>query len=249
MKGCVDLKDTFHLIIPARMASERLPGKPLALIQGVPMVIRVAKVCIEVVGIESVSVSTPDDEIIEVCKHFNVPAVYSSIDCKSGSDRIYEFAKNNKFQRYVNIQGDEPLLPAKILKKFLFESFKLSSSVVGISKLVDPALVQSDSVVKIANSNGRIVYASRSALANSSTNGEINYYKHTGLYSYLHEDILTFGASTRGSLESAENIEILRLIECGVKVQSVEIENYGRAVDTERDLQFVETYGNFSNKS
>jgi 3-deoxy-manno-octulosonate cytidylyltransferase (CMP-KDO synthetase) len=243
------VEQEFHIIIPARMDSERLPGKPLAKIQGVPMVIRVANVCIEVVGKENVTVSTPDLEIVEVCTTNKVPVVKSSLSCRSGTDRIVEFAQTYNFKKYVNVQGDEPLLPAKILREFLNESIKSDASVVGISQILDPALVQSESVVKVAVSDGFIVYASRSPLPNSALDNEPKYLKHTGLYTFTRNDILNFGKNKKGSLEIAENVEILRLIERGIRVRFVEIENFGRAVDTQRDLQFVEKYGKFKSSN
>ena len=74
---------------------------------------------------------------------------------------------------------------------------------------------------------------------------ERTYFKHTGLYSFPRSDIIKFGESDRGPLEQAENVEILRLIERGVSVKAVEIPNYGRAVDTIKDLEFVNKYGKF----
>lgn len=136
-------------------------------------------------------------------------------------------------------------MSAEVLREFIDKTSKFIHSSVGISLLSDNSLVHSNSVVKVASSNGYLVYASRSSLPNHSISNQIEYYKHTGLYSFTREDILLFGNTMRGELERAENVEILRLIEQGIRVNSLVVENYGRSVDTEFDLQFVNTYGTF----
>ena len=227
------------------MSAQRLPGKPLMDIQGKPMVIRVAEKCIAAIGIENVIVSTPDDEIANVCTTFGVNFVHSSIDCLSGTDRLFEFMKLCDDELIVNVQGDEPMIPVSVVKDFYSKVTEMNQTCVGISQIFDEAYVKSQSVVKVAVSNDTLIYASREAIGGVGRNVERTFFKHTGLYSFTRADIIKFGESERGTLEQAENVEILRLIERGVSVKAVEIPNYGRAVDTIKDLEFVNKYGKF----
>lgn len=235
------------ILIPARLDAQRLPGKPLLDIQGKPMVIRVAEKCAAAIGRENVIVSTPDFEIEEVCRTFGVNSVLSSIDCLSGTDRLYEFMKNCDDDLIVNVQGDEPMIPVSVVRDFYSRVTQMNQTSVGICQIFDEASVTSRSVVKVAFSNDTLVYASREPIAGVGHEFERAYYKHTGLYSFTRTDIIKFGESQRGTLELAENVEILRLIERGIPVKAIEIPNYGRAVDTIKDFEFVCKYGQFEN--
>ena len=233
------------IIIPARLNAQRLPGKPLMDIQGKPMVIRVAEKCIAAIGKENVLVSTPDSEIEEACSEHGVAFVRSSINCLSGTDRLYEFMKSCDDDLIVNVQGDEPMIPVSVVRDFYSKVTKMNQTCVGISQIFDEASVKSQSVVKVAFSNDTLVYASREPIGGVGKEVERTYFKHTGLYSFTRADIIKFGDSERGTLELAENVEILRLIERGISVQAVEVPNYGRAVDTIKDFEFVNKYGQF----
>jgi 3-deoxy-manno-octulosonate cytidylyltransferase (CMP-KDO synthetase) len=233
------------ILIPARLGARRLPGKPLMDIQGKPMVIRVAEKCIAAIGKENVLVSTPDFEIEEACSQFGVSFVHSSLDCLSGTDRLYEFMNENDDDLIINVQGDEPMIPVSVVRDFYSKATKMNQTCVGISQIFDETSVKSQSVVKVAVSDDTLVYASREPIGGVGKELERTYFKHTGLYSFTRADIMKFGESGRGTLELAENIEILRLIERGISVKAIEVSNYGRAVDTIMDFEFVNKYGQF----
>jgi 3-deoxy-manno-octulosonate cytidylyltransferase (CMP-KDO synthetase) len=233
------------IMIPARLNSQRLPGKPLMDIQGKPMVIRVAEKCIAAIGRDDVLVSTPDSEIAEACSKFGINFVRSSIDCLSGTDRLFEFMKSCDDELIINVQGDEPMIPVSVVRDFYSKVTEMNQTCVGISQIFDESYVKSRSVVKVAFSNESLVYASREAIGGVGKESERTYFKHTGLYSFTRDDIFKFGESERGTLELAENVEILRLLERGVPVKVVEVPNYGRAVDTVKDFEFVIKYGQF----
>jgi 3-deoxy-manno-octulosonate cytidylyltransferase (CMP-KDO synthetase) len=233
------------IMIPARLNSQRLPGKPLMVIQGKPMVIRVAEKCIAAIGRDDVVVSTPDSEIAEACSKFGVNFVRSSIDCLSGTDRLFEFMKRWDDELIINVQGDEPMIPVSVVRDFYSKVTEMNQTCVGISQIFDESYVKSRSVVKVAFSYDSLVYASREAIGGIGKEYKRTYFKHTGLYAFTRADIFKFGESERGTLELAENVEILRLIERGVPVKVVEVPNYGRAVDTVKDFEFVIKYGQF----
>ena len=222
------------------MGSERLPGKPLMEIAGLPMVVRVAKVCAAVVGSSGVTVSTPDQEIVRVCEDHGVNVHLSSLACQSGTDRLAEFSKAwDGTGQLVNVQGDEPMLTPEVLSTFLDACQGLSGTIVAVSRIYDPDQAESESTVKVARSNGKLVYASRRPLPAQARDGSVQFWKHTGLYSFSTDALNFFASTSRGPLECAENVEILRLIERGQPVSVVEVPAYGRAVDTERDLLYA----------
>ncbi len=241
----VSMSEKVKIIIPARLGAQRLPGKPLMDIQGKPMVIRVAEKCIAAIGKEKVIVSTPDAEIAVACNKYGVNFVRSSIDCLSGTDRLFEFMQLCDDQLVVNVQGDEPMIPVSVVKDFYAKVTKMNQTCVGVSQIFDETYVKSQSVVKVAVSNDTLVYASRESIGGVNREAKRTYFKHTGLYSFTRADIIKFGESKRGTLEQAENIEILRLIERGISVKAVEVPNYGRAVDSIKDFEFVNKYGKF----
>jgi len=209
-------------------------------IGGMPMVVRVAQTCIQVIGETAVVVSTPDDEIEEVCHKHGINVHRSSMACMSGTDRVAEFAKNSpSIGQIVNVQGDEPMLTTQVLESFLNQVQHSNHVSVGVTKLVSPEQVNSSSTVKVALSEGRLVYASRSPLPVQLQKSEVTFWKHTGLYSFTPASLEFFAQTRKGALELAENVEILRLVENGFAVRALPVETYGRAVDTERDLNYV----------
>ncbi len=237
--------NNYKVVIPARMNSTRLPGKPLMDIQGKPMVIRVAEKCIAAVGIDNVMVSTPDKEILKVCDDFSVPSVKSALDCETGTDRLVELLKTTNIEYFINVQGDEPMLSANIIRDFVETTLQHMESCIGYSKIYDSSYIESSSVVKVAISGSRLIYASRSKLPVSNEKEELGFLKHTGLYGFNRPDLEMFGKFGKGPLETAESVEILRLIENRVPVRAIEIPNFGRAVDSLADYEFVNRYGDF----
>jgi 3-deoxy-manno-octulosonate cytidylyltransferase (CMP-KDO synthetase) len=230
------------IIIPVRMKSSRLSGKPLLDIQGVPMVIRVAQICKAAVGLENIIISTPDDEIREVVTEYGFNSVMSGDDCVSGTDRLYEYALNHKDNLIINVQGDEPMITQEIVKDFYTSVVRLGKTCIGVSQISNESEINSEGVVKVAISGNRIIYASRKPIGISYKNQRPIYFKHTGLYSFSRKDLLSFGKFKPGSLEISEEIEILRLIERHKKVYSVTVPNFGRAVDTPEDYEYVNRY-------
>jgi 3-deoxy-manno-octulosonate cytidylyltransferase (CMP-KDO synthetase) len=230
------------IIIPARMKSSRLPGKPLLDIQGVPMIIRVAQTCSSAVGLENVLISTPDQEIIDVVNKYGFYSIQSSGSCLSGTDRIYEYALKNEGNLFINVQGDEPMITKNVIKDFYNSAVKIEGTCVGVSQIINEAEIYSESVVKVAISEGKLIYTSRKPIGSFYKNQALTFFKHTGLYSYSRKDLLSFGNYKPGGLEISEKIEILRLIERRKKICAVIVPNYGRAVDTPEDYAYVNRY-------
>ena len=202
-----------RILIPARLDAKRLPGKPLMDIKGIPMVIRVAQKCAEAVGGDLVIVTTPDHEIMKVCEKYGVNSIISSPQCASGTDRLVEFAEKFSDEILINVQGDEPMIPASVVKDFYDYVIRSKKTCIGISRIFDDSILNSDSVVKVATANSRLIYASRHAIGMKFENETSIHFKHTGIYGFTAKDLSLFGSSKRGPLETFENVEILRLIE------------------------------------
>jgi 3-deoxy-manno-octulosonate cytidylyltransferase (CMP-KDO synthetase) len=234
----INRQDTI-ILIPSRLESTRLPQKPLIEFDGLPMIVKIAKTCIQVVGKSQVIVLTPNPEIIDLCTKHNVLAELSSSECQTGTDRLVNYSKDNDFRYYVNVQGDEPLLSAKVLENFMLKAIELDSTVVGVSELTDKNEIESGSVVKVATSNSKMIYASRAAIPFDRDGIKNKHYKHTGLYVFRKEALQEFQREM-GPLEEVEKVEILRLIENRIIVRTVEVPNYGPAVDTPQDVVTVQ---------
>lgn len=240
-------------IIPARYASTRFPAKPLAMLGGKTVIERVYR---QVEGVlDHVVVATDDERILKAVKAFGGEAVMTSVDHKSGTDRVHEaFAKVGKgYDVVVNIQGDEPFIHAQQL-----ESIRkcFADSTIDIATLVKPftpndgfeALENVNSPKVVVNNKMEALYFSRSIIP--FTRGKEKeewlkghtYYKHIGLYAYRANVLKEITSLPQSSLEIAESLEQLRWLENGykIKVGISEIETIG--IDTPEDLQRAEEF-------
>ena len=240
-------------IIPARYASTRFPAKPLAMLGGKTVIERVYR---QVEGVlDDVVVATDDERIMAAVQAFGGKAVMTSVDHKSGTDRVYEaFTKVGAgFDVVVNIQGDEPFIQAQQLEaiRACFED-----KTVDIATLVKPfkpedgfaALENVNSPKVVVNKRMEALYFSRSIIPftrgkeKSEWLAGHTYYKHIGLYAYRTEVLKQITALPQSSLELAESLEQLRWLENGykIKVGISEIETIG--IDTPEDLERAEQF-------
>lgn len=203
------------------------------------MVVRVANVCVETAGQDNVIVSTPDNEIRDACMASGINVVSSSPDCSTGTDRLAEYGQTHDFSRYVNVQGDEPMLTREVLKSFLDSSLQLPESALGVTEFDEGSMASDPNIVKVAESSGEILYASRAPIVSASTEAKPQFVRHTGLYCFTPQDLELYSQNRRGPLEKVENVEILRLIENRRKVSAVWVPNYGLSVDTLDDYNRV----------
>jgi len=239
---------TFLGIIPARFASTRFPGKPLADIWGKPMIQRVYE---QVVGaLDDVYVATDDMRIFEAVEAFGGKVIMTSKRHKSGTDRCYEAFKKigKKYDVVVNIQGDEPFIqPSQIkLLQSCFEDEKTQ-----IATLVKPfdsnteyhILSNTDTPKVVINKNMQALYFSR-AIIPFTRNHDFTlwssvhtYYKHIGLYAYKADTLKAITSLPQSALEKAESLEQLRWLENGytIKVGITNEETIG--IDTPEDLE------------
>lgn len=246
----------FLAIIPARFASTRFPGKPLAILGGKTVIERVYT---QVKGtFERAVVATDDERIEEAVKNFGGEVVMTSPNHKSGTDRCYEALRRVGEEDYdvvVNIQGDEPFIQASQLEtvKACFDD-----PVTDIATLVKPftpedgidAVRNPNSPKVVLNQNMEAMYFSRSVipyLRNKDQENWLNYhtyYKHIGLYAYKTRVLKQITSLPQSPLELAESLEQLRWLENGytIKVGLTNVETIG--IDTPADLERAENFLN-----
>lgn len=232
-------------IIPARYASSRFPGKPLALIQGKPMVQWVFE-RVKISDIQGVAVATDDSRIAGCVRGFGGLAVMTSPDHASGTDRCGEAVQTFRpgdNDVVVNIQGDEPLISPKEIR-LLADAF--DDGTVQIATLVNPfcdeSLLQDPNVVKVVKArNGNVLYFSRLPIPYLRDGGTRpkQYYRHIGVYAYRYRVLREIVQLPTSELENSEKLEQLRWLENGYTIRALECDYQGIGVDTPEDLERV----------
>ncbi len=229
-------------IIPARYKSSRFEGKPLADILGKPMIWWVYNSAIKAKGLDEVYVACDDTRIETACIENNIKVIMTSTSHKTGTDRIGEVARKIEADLYINIQGDEPMIEPHTIEKAIEPFLKNKNLQVSnlMTKIKDPVEVVNFTVPKvIVNKDNIGIYLTRSAAPYPKASIDYHYYKQVCVYGFTKEALDFYCNSPRGRVEQIEDIEILRFIEAGYKVQFIEVESDTVAVDTKKDLEKV----------
>jgi len=233
------------VVIPARLRSSRLPGKPLINICGMSMIERTYRQVLNAINDSSrIYIATDSQKISDHCKSFAENVVITSSQCLTGTDRLAEVSKKVKANIYFNVQGDEPILPAEAILEFIHSVLAMGEPIVAtaVTKVSDEATYRSLSVPKMVFSkSGLLLYSSRGPIP-SSKDGKMpsNTYKHVCMYSFTPESLGMFEAQRQKTrFEDIEDLEINRFLELDIPVQTIEVASSGRAVDTPEDLEYV----------
>ena len=234
-------------VIPARYQSSRFPGKPLAMIDGVPMIVRVARQTEKALGRAHTYIATDNEAIAAVCRDAGFEAVMTSPECKTGTDRLAEFAQKIDADVYVNIQGDEPVIdPADITRIVDAKKRHFDLVVNGMCSLLPHESPDNVNLPKVvAASDGRLLYMSRLPVPGikDGRNGRPDYKKQVCIYAFNKKELALYGSyDSKPDCELYEDIEILRFLDAGVGVLMVETSGHSMAVDTPEDLQLVEAF-------
>ena len=235
-------------IIPARYASTRFPGKPLALIAGKPLIQHVVEQCKRAKSLDDVIVATDDNRIAEAARAFSRVEM-TRADHPSGSDRIAEVAARCQCDAVVNIQGDEPLIDPAVIDTVAgaLAGSEMSTAAVPIRNVDE---YDNPNVVKVVvNSAGRALYFSRRTIpylreaASRSANEQLAafpFLKHLGIYGYRRETLLRLVKFPVSPLENAEKLEQLRALENGIQIAVVKVNYDSVGVDVPEDVARVE---------
>ena len=247
-------------IIPARYNSTRLPGKPLLAIAGRPMIVRVIEQTLAARNVGRALVATDDRRIMDAVRDAGYEAVMTRHDHASGSDRLAEAARalDDAAEFIVNVQGDEPLISPRTIDRAI-EALRqdaeaqVATTCEAITRVAD--VLSADVVKVVTDERGRALYFSRSpvpyprdavrrsgslhAALESDAALLATFRKHTGLYVYRRSFLLEYATWPPTTLERAESLEQLRILEHGFRIRVVEAEAASIGVDTPEDLARV----------
>jgi 3-deoxy-manno-octulosonate cytidylyltransferase (CMP-KDO synthetase) len=242
----------FHVIIPARFGSTRLPGKPLLTIGGRPLIQWVWQSAVAS-GAASVLVATDDERIRSAARKFGADCLMTSAQHVSGTDRIAEAVRAKEFSAddiVVNLQGDEPMMPAQVVARVAGALEEIAGSDIGsavapiqsLCEFLDPNCVKA-----LRACDGRALYFSRApvpwprdSVASDRPATHDGAWRHIGIYAYRVRSLLQFAAWPPTSLETTEKLEQLRALEHGMHIHLVALSEAPPAgVDTPADLERV----------
>ena len=240
---------TVTAVIPARYASTRLPGKPLAEIDGRPMIQWVCERVGRASLVDAVIVATDDQRIFDAVSAFGGKVVMTAPDHPSGTDRLAEVAENLDADIVVNVQGDEPLIDAAVIDATIRamvegDGVPVVTASTRIKSRED--LLNPDVVKVVTDGAGYALYFSRSPIpfdrdvAPSSIDLEERpFWKHIGLYVYRKDFLLQYSRLARTPLEMREKLEQLRILEHGHRIRVVETAYDSLGVDSMEDLERI----------
>ncbi len=238
-------------IIPARYASERLPGKPLADIGGKPMIQHVYERASRARLLDAVYVATDDERIAAAVRAFGGTAIQTPSDIRSGSDRVARAAQLLEDAGIiVNVQGDEPLIDPGMIDQAVeplvrdrsLDTATLVRQVQSAGELLNPGIPK-----VVLDREGFCLYFSRSPIPflrdmpTGFWHSSATFFKHIGLYAYRRAFLLTYASLPQSPLEQAEKLEQLRILEHGYRVKAVVTLHDSVPVDTSEDLDRVRT--------
>ncbi|OSM04437.1 3-deoxy-manno-octulosonate cytidylyltransferase [Magnetofaba australis] len=231
-------------VIPARWASSRFPGKPLAMIAGKPMLQWVWQRVQAAPSVDAVAVATDDERIVELCNAYGVDVVMTSPDHETGTDRLAEVAAKRPARLYVNVQGDEPLIdPAAIDAVARCLDAAISRGIGVSTAYIEGATPEQEaspsSVHLVPTLDGCVLTFSRLPIPLSFREaGTRNV--HVGLYAFTGDALRNFSQWERGPVERAESIELMRFLEHGQRIACTPIAPGSIGVDHPEDIPLAE---------
>lgn len=240
-------------IIPARYASTRFPGKPLALLQGAPMLWHTWSNVVKTPILDRVVIATDDQRILEAARSWGAEVVMTSESHPSGTDRCGEVLSLFPAARQVvNIQGDEPFTSQESVHQLvaLLQSPAAPDIATLAVRIVDQDKLFSENIVKLVQGqNGKALYFSRQAIPaqrgiskDQWLNTGVTYLKHIGMYGYQARVLPSLCGLPTGALENAEQLEQLRWLEAGYSIQVGIVQEEPMGIDTPADLVLAEAY-------
>jgi len=228
-------------VIPARLASTRLPRKMLREIAGQLLIARVYEGVRSSPLLDDVIVATDSEEIMQVCRHRGWNARMTSPAHRSGTERVHEISESVAADVYVNVQGDEAMTRAEHIGALL-DVMKHPNVQVGTLKTpASPEDVNNPHAVKVVtDATGKALYFSRATIPFDRDGSSPNYFKHLGFYAYRKAALDRFCALPESSLERSERLEQLRFLENGISIHVAETPYDTIGVDTEEDVRRAE---------
>lgn len=232
----------FVLVIPARYASSRLPGKPLIDLNGQSVLERTYNQCVKAVAPNKIYVATDDIRIKTHCIEKNMQVVMTSTNCLTGTDRVAEVAEQIEADYYINVQGDEPLMNPQDIKDVIAATQEHKGDIInGFAPIEDKKQYQSLSIPKLVfRPDGRLLYMSRHAIPGNKSGDFVKAWRQICIYAFTKSALAAFvKESKKTPLEAEEDIEILRFLELGYEVRMIPLSSDSIAVDLPEDVELV----------
>jgi 3-deoxy-manno-octulosonate cytidylyltransferase (CMP-KDO synthetase) len=227
-------------VIPARLASTRLPRKMLREIAGKPLIGVVYEAVRSSPLLAEVLIATDSEEIMNICRERGWKAQMTSPAHRSGTERVHEVAGREPADVYINVQGDEPLTCSDHIASLLQV---MENPAAQVGTLMTPAaevdIPNANAVKVVTDLSGRALYFSRATIPFDRDGMRPPYFKHLGLYAYRKPALDRFVTLAESSLEKSERLEQLRFLENGIPIYVGETPHDSVGVDTEEDLQRV----------
>lgn len=229
-------------VIPARYQSSRFPGKPLAMIEGKTMIQRVYEQVKQAECISRVVVATDDERIYSEIEKFHGEAVMTG-NCSCGTERVYEAIRDYSCDLVINVQGDEPLIKPEMINELVgaFECGNVNMATL-CKEITEDIDINNPNIVKVVrDKNDNALYFSRYPIPfNRDIHNDVKYFKHIGIYGYKKEFLEKYIKTEKTSLEIAESLEQLRVLESGYKIKVKETQYDSIGVDTPEDMLKIE---------
>jgi len=234
------------VVIPARYAATRLPGKPLVSLAGKPMVQRVYERAKQAQTVQRVLVATDDHRILDAVASFGGEARMTRTDHRTGTERIAEVAASVEGDVFVNVQGDEPLIDpssidtavAALLEEPVAQIATVATPIRHAGDIMDPNVVKT-----VLDFDDNALYFSRAPIPwvrDTNQKLHVKYWKHLGLYVFQRDALLEYPTLPQGELEKIEQLEQLRWMENGWKIRVAEVAHDAVSVDVPEDVARVE---------
>ena len=224
-------------LIPTRLGSTRLPSKPLLEINGIPLIIHTYKRAKLAKKLDDLIICCDDKKILDIAKKFKAKCILTSKFHNNGTERITEVLINlkEKYDLVVDIQGDEPLIsPSHIDKVINFHKKNLEADI--ILPTLKIKLADNQNLVKVVtDKNNNVMYLSRAKIPLEFKKKNSNYKKHLSIISFKLKSLIKYSSSEKSPLEKIEDIELLRALEIGLKIKTIELNGDSFSVDVEDD--------------
>ncbi|MFH1581660.1 MAG: 3-deoxy-manno-octulosonate cytidylyltransferase [Pseudomonadota bacterium] len=238
-------KKKIAAVIPARMGSTRFPGKPLAMIKGLPMIEHVRRRALLSRSVDQVYVATCDQEILQAVQANGGQAIMTDAKHERCTDRVEEASRSFDADIIVIISGDEPLLLPEIIDSLL-EPYQQNEEINCINLLStirdENDLYNKDVVKAVMDKNNNILFFSRSAIPYLRVKKDFTFYRQTGIQAFTRDFLIKFSGLSSTPMEIAESIDFLRILEHGYQIKGVPFSKELCAVDRPGDVAVVETF-------
>lgn len=229
-------------IIPARYASSRFPGKPLADICGKPMVWWVYNRVKKSNKIDEIYVATDDERVEDICKGYGINVIMTANDIGTSTERLHVVSQSVNADLYICINGDEPLIDYRDIEKIIPSSYDGEGVFVRnlMTKIrTSPGVVDFTNIKVVTDKNNNALLFSRSPIPYPKGSLDYDYYKHVGVLIYNKKALEFFATTKKGKLESIEDVNEIRFLENGITIEMVEVGADTLSVDTPKDLEKV----------